>query len=52
LTKKIEDYYLGESLEMLKSEIKKEKEKEFRTKQKEFIFTKNYGQKIELFKKI
>ena len=51
MTKKIEDYYLGESLEMLKSEIKKEREKEFRTKQKEFIFKKNYGQKIELFKK-
>ena len=51
MTKKIEDYYLDENLELFKSEIKKEREKEFRTKRKEFIFKKNYGPKIELFNK-
>ena len=51
MTKKIEDYYLDENLELFRSEIKKEKEKEFRTKKKEFIFKKNYGLKIELFNK-
>ena len=49
LTKKIEDYYLDENLELFKSEIRKEREKEFRTKQKEFYFKKIYGKKIELF---
>ena len=51
MTKKIEDYYLDENLELFRSEIKKEREKEFRTKKKEFIFKKNYGLKIELFNK-
>lgn len=51
MTKKIEDYYLDENLELFKSEIKKEREKEFRTKKKEYIFKKNYGKKIELFSK-